>query len=1195
MSLRNLLVIIPLMVILLCTTTIAETIDLTVDFSQADLSFSARDGYDQVFMQGLDILRQPGRPQLPVKIVRVAIPPGARVDRVEILKMDLADLPGEYEIYPAQPPQILSLSPAELEKVSFVQPEQLIYRSREPFPAQAVRVTGSGYLAGYHLADLEICPLVYTPARKKLQFCRSIRFRLHSSPGGRNARPAGRRGENDDRFYEGLVESMVLNSAEVSLMAPRPGKVPSKSLSPGDYEYVIITRDSYVDEFQPLADWKGQKGISDTVVTREWIESNYSGYDVREKIRNFIIDAYGTWGTKWVLLGGDTNVIPSRSAYAMTCEANHHSKEDSIRADLYFSDLDGSWDADGDHIYGEVADSVDLYPDVFVGRASVSSPAEAVAWVNKILLYEKTPQLDHPLRMLFLAEVLWGFPDYTDGAVHKNMIDDQSVPARFDPIKKLYESLGNESADSARYYFNQGQNLVNHDGHCWYNQMSMGNGSFYRSDMDSLTNATRPSILYSIGCWPAAFDYDCIAEHWTNNPDGGGVAFVGNSRYGWGSPGNPGYGYSDIYDNRFFYELFVGGQTHIGATLAASKAFYAPKSRQENVYRIHQYQVNLLGDPEMPIWTDTPETLQVLYPDEVPQGPTSFEITVTDDGSPMEGALVCVTSSGGLYQRGYTGANGQIVLDLTVPSLDSLNVTVTARDFLPHLGSVPVISDGPYIARLKYSIDDSVENGNGEINPGETIGLSVTLKNYGSRVAYGVSAVLRASDELVSVLDSTGSYGDLSPGDTVSSDYQIQVSESCTNGQILSLDLEIEDGAAHTWYSRLRLKSVEPIIVYYSCIIDDGGNGVPQPGEQLDLALVLQNTGLGTAAGVSAHLFALDEYATVLVDSASFGTIEPDSSAVSGVSYHLAIADSCPAHHSLPLRLDIDAGGEYAFVDGLLLAVGSRGFADDMESGQGSWTHGGNNDHWHLSTHRSHSGSTSWYSGLEGTWEYVDNMDAYLLSPEIVLGPESRLTFWTWYDVTIYGSDGLYVVVGQDAQWDTLDYFGSGGALDSLYMGNDWLADEYDLSAYDTDTVQVKFIFHTNYSGHDAEGMYIDDVTITGAWMIGEDVEPPEQVTGLTLSLADTALVLSWSPAQDDEGVDHYVVYRDTLWDFQPAPANSLGSTADTSYLDEDPGLTKDPGRSHYYLVRAVDAVGNKSVPSGPVGEFDRQFLESAP
>jgi len=1182
-----------LILALLAPAVSAETIDLTMEFSPSDLSFSVRDGYDRVTMDGLDLLSETGRPQLPVRVARAVIPPGHAVEDLRVRDVDLIDLQGDYDIFPAQRPQILSLNRDAPEKIPFTRPEELIYRSRRPYPAEIVRVTGHGSLAGYRLADLEICPLIYVPAERKLRFVRRIHFTLHTAPGGRQARAVGRRSPQDKIFYDRMIAPLVLNPENIGQMAPVSSPVVSKALSPGDYEYVVITGSDYVDEFQPLAEWKGQKGVPDTIVTREWIEANYTGYDVREKIRNFIIDAYGSWGARWILLGGDTSVIPSRIAFAMKCEANYHpADEDSIRADLYFADLDGDWDADGDHVYGEVADSVDLYADVCIGRASVSSQSEATAWIDKVLLYEQSPQPDHALKMLFAAEELWGWPTYTDGGVHKDMIDDQSVPPRFDPIKKLYESLGNESADSVRTYINQGQNLINHDGHCWYNTMSMGSGSFGLSDMDSLTNAAQPAILYSIGCWPAAFDYDCMAEHWTNNPNGGGVAFIGNRRYGWGSPGNPGYGYSDIFDSRFFHEILVQGHISIGAALAAAKTHYVPKSRTANVYRIHQYQVNLLGDPEMPVWTDTPGTLAVIHPDQIPEGLTHAEVTVTAGGEPLAGARVCLQTDNGLSWRGSTGLDGQVNPQLTVPAADSVLITVTARDFYPHRGSLNVLTSGPFVSRSDQAIDDASGNGNGEINPGEAVDVFIALRNSGTATAAGVGAVLRSSDPLAVVLDSLGTYGDLIPGDTAWSAYQVTFSEDCQDGRVFHFTLEIEDGSANVWSGILGLVAVEPSIVFDQAVVDDGGDGVPQPGEMVDVEVILANAGLGAAAGVTARLTALDAYATVTVDSAAYGTIPADSSSGPTAPFQLTVADSCPAQHDLPLRLDVTASGGHAFSEGLILVVGDRGFADDMESGAGGWTHGGTKDHWHLSTRRSHSSGTSWYCGLADSLFYEKNTDAYLLSPPIVLGPGSTLTFWSWYDVPIYGSDGLYVVVGDGAQWDTLDYFGSGGALEGLYMGNDWLPDEHDLSG--RDTVQVKFIFHSDYDDDVGEGFYIDDVTVTGAFLAGGDVLPPGMVVDLVLTLAaDTALALTWSPVADAD-LDHYIVYRDTLFDFTPAVANSLAATVDTFFLDTDPGVAADTLRSHYYRVRAADSSGRKSMPSGAVGEFDR-ILQTVP
>ena len=138
-----------------------------------------------------------------------------------------------------------------------------------------------------------------------------------------------------------MVKKLVSNSGDVDRWGP-PEEPLSKLLAPEDVKYVIITSDTLEDALQDLADWEIKKGVPARIVNISWIDGGYSGNDTQEKIRNFIKDAKVTCGTKWVLLGGDTNIAPDRKAYA-----NVGSYEDYIPADLYYSDLDGTWDANG--------------------------------------------------------------------------------------------------------------------------------------------------------------------------------------------------------------------------------------------------------------------------------------------------------------------------------------------------------------------------------------------------------------------------------------------------------------------------------------------------------------------------------------------------------------------------------------------------------------------------------------------------------------------------------------------------------------------------------------------------------------------------------------------------------------------------------------------------------------------------------
>ncbi len=155
------------------------------------------------------------------------------------------------------------------------------------------------------------------------------------------------------------------------------GKNNKLLLPPGDYfEYLIVTSDLLLPSFQPLVDWKTEKGIPAVIRTTSWISSNYSGRDLQEKIRNYIKKAYQDSGLVWVLLGGDTDVIPCRFA-----KVDFETYSEDIPSDLYYSDLDGNWDYDLDSWFGEPEDSLDMFPDVFVGRAPVTSTQQAERFV----------------------------------------------------------------------------------------------------------------------------------------------------------------------------------------------------------------------------------------------------------------------------------------------------------------------------------------------------------------------------------------------------------------------------------------------------------------------------------------------------------------------------------------------------------------------------------------------------------------------------------------------------------------------------------------------------------------------------------------------------------------------------------------------------------------------------------------------
>ncbi len=672
-----------------------DSITHTLEFSAEDLTIQEADGYERVgFADALTTLEE-GHPELPLKLVRFAVPEGSTAVGARAFVHARRDLDGVFAVRPRQPEVPLSRP----EMASWVDPNPNVYASLTPYPENVCRLIDVGNMAGRTIATVAVHPVQYVPAEGRLILNSEIEIVLSLAPAARTGRQPLRSAEAE-AFRSERVRALVVNPRDVeTVWTPRAARS-------DDVEYLIVTSSTYVSQFQPLADWKTQKGVRAEIVTTSWIYENYDGVDNQDKIRNCIIDYYETQGTMWVLLGGDTSVVPARIVFAMNSGAG----DDHIRCDLYYGDLDGTWNADGDGKWGEISqDDIDMYADVFVGRAPVDSSTEAARFVQKILTYEGAPAgdslpADYQRNMLFMAEVLWTEP-WTDGGVCKDMIDDDSVPPAFDPITKLYQTNGLLSKSRVVGELNNGHNIINHNGHAYYNVMSIGSGGgLYRSDFDGLTNAPRYGIMYSIGCWPAAIDYNCIAEHWVNAPNGGGVAFVGNSRFGWGSPGNPGSGTSDLFDREFFHQIYNEGLDRIGVATAAHKDAFVSVARSGSYFRYCLYELNLLGDPEMRIWTEEPTTAVVSHPSGAPLGEHPFVVVVSRYGDPVANASVFL-AGGGVSDVAVTGPDGVATLHPAPEAEGTITITVTGQGILPYTAAVPVV-DQPADTDAPAAVED---------------------------------------------------------------------------------------------------------------------------------------------------------------------------------------------------------------------------------------------------------------------------------------------------------------------------------------------------------------------------------------------------------------------------------------------------------------------------------------------------------
>ena len=672
-----------------------------------------------------------------------------------------------------------------------------------------------------------------------------------------------------------------------------------------DVEYIIITNDALDSSFQRLADWKTKKGIVATIKTVSWISENYSGCDTQEKIRHFIQDAYSNWTTDYVLLGGDVDIIPGRIV---------NNQDYNPITDLYYSGLNGNWNSNGDDKFG---DGADYYADLWVGRAPVHNTNEANLFVDKVFTYERNslapglPSTAYLTKMLSMGGVVhfMGWNWYC-GIYAKEKVNSYAVPTSLTNWR-MYEYESNYGGyysydqiltrENAINRMNEGYSIINHIDHSSHSEMAMGSktsgGNLSIYDVDNLTNGNKYSVVYSAGCSPSAFDYDCIGEHFVLKNNGGAVAFVGPSRSVNTWDGNN-------HDYEFFESLFINDNYHIGQTLAMTWYSNHTASRY-----------NLLGDPEMPIWTAAPSILSVTHPTSVQNGTNNFTVTINNLPT-GKNAVVCLQKGEEDYAvQTVTATGGAVNADfiITPNTTGNLNVTVTAHNFIPYEATVPVTqtsSANLYVD--SYTIDDdasgeSVGNGDGIIDAGETIELPVTLKNSGSLAANAVTATIAAylrgtstPHPYITITDASESFGNISAGGSAScsDDFGFTVSTNCPNEEVVEFKLTITDAASHTWSETFYLQVGTPDVQHTAHTV----NGNLQAGATVGLVVELSNFGNSVAKGITAMLSSSDPYIESITDnSEQFGDIDPNSSKNSQEDFNFKISPSYPG---LPEELD---------------------------------------------------------------------------------------------------------------------------------------------------------------------------------------------------------------------------------------------------------------------------------------------------
>ena len=610
------------------------------------------------------------------------------------------------------------------------------------------------------------------------------------------------------RRLQGLIPGAELPAAMES---------PREVIDPAAYgndlgRYLVITPPLFEPYLTPWIEWKQRKGHPVSVANTQETGSYAGG------VKDYIQTAYETWEDPpdYVVLVGDV---------------------DQGMPAFYVQNPDGYFMVT-DHPYA-CLEGDDVFPEVHVGRFSVDTGSELLAVVYKQLAYEMQPYMDDPdwfRRGLMLCTTLGA----ASTRQTKNWVRRKLLENGFVQVDTVYhpDQYGSSGVYEA---LNEGVGFVNYRGYGMWHAWS--GPHFYNSSIYNLNNGAQLPIITSIVCGGGDFANSidpCFGEAWlragTIAVPQGAVAFFGPSEIDTHTQ------FNNVIDIGIYYGIFDLGIQTLGPAMWQGK-FELWQNYYQNQYHpfgqtpefyLHVY--NLLGDPGLQMWTDTPRAIAVNHPDTLRLNDDHLLVTVEDaDGMAVADAAVSILVGDESRVR-FSDATGQVLLPLGTYVADEVLLTVTGRNLHPYLATIPIAAEA-----YPFSLVDCQISGSGLLSAGSTHNLDLSLTNGPADVTEATLTLRVPESGSLTVVDSIITLVDLQAGETrlLQEVFSFTTDAGATHGEWVSLQFAVEFGSqTWTWQRVFPIQAPDLVIADIPVL-----TGIPAAGETVQIALAIHNQG----------------------------------------------------------------------------------------------------------------------------------------------------------------------------------------------------------------------------------------------------------------------------------------------------------------------------------------------------------------
>ncbi|MFB3907035.1 MAG: C13 family peptidase [Candidatus Eisenbacteria bacterium] len=415
--------------------------------------------------------------------------------------------------------------------------------------------------------------------------------------------------------------------------------------------------------------------------------------------------------------------------------------------------------------------------------------------------------------------------------------------------------------------------------------------------------------------------------------------------------------------------------------------------------------------------------------------------------------------------------------------------------------------EGVYLAVDHTTVNDdnvgaSHGDGDGEIDYGETIELTVALHNMGLTDAVNVWGTLATESPYVTVTASQRLFGSIPSEQTVSNaqPFVFQVANDVPDGEPLLLTLQVTEDPG---ILPLALAATAPSYrLSVQAIHDQHGDndGIADPGETMGVIVKIENVGSASSPAMWATLEG-EGYITTDGGPHHVGMIPPGLNALAS-GFEVTVSADCPPVYTAHLDLTLHGySGAYEVPLDLLFSVGP--WLDDVELDWG-WTIGApgdaatsgiwvqadpvgttyngspcqpENDHTTDPGHICFVTGNGSVGGAAGEAD-VDGGKTTLLSPvfDVSGAASADIRYWRWYTNNLGNSPGLDYwdvdVTADGTNWVHLEH--------TVESANSWTEQAFDVGSVVplTGTIQFRFVADDVAPGSLIEAA-VDDIQVT--------------------------------------------------------------------------------------------------------------------